>query len=279
MKKLKISSLIFPFIIVYMLLGFRGRNSRQDSIDDNNIKKALDYFNNSEQKDSKSNSTEIHSLKNFLAVSSYQSNVPVSDEYSNWTKFNIKGIGSILIPPSLELRKDGSVVALLANDIKENYEKVFNIGEIKSAIIFQPVGMNALKKEAINLYSRVLIDLDRGKSGDFYTNLELKNLTASELSRINEVYKTSIIDMLSKIDSKLLEWTPIRVESSNGAPYLKTEYLRQAGENHPVRVVIYAFHNSSEMIRISISYRETEKSFWKLDFEKIIRNFIIHRIN
>jgi hypothetical protein len=192
-----------------------------------------------------------------------------------WTLIEISELGSIGIPPTIELRDDDSFVALLADDVRNSLITRKKIEIIKPQLTFQPKGITNLNKDAIAKYSRILIIVDKGDQGEFLSNQEVLDLTKSELDQLNSMYRQSFEADAKKMggQAKLLEWTPIKVVKINGMAAIKIAYLRQALSNPPVYVQTYNFLNSDERIEITVSYRDNEKHLWAEDFEASINSF------
>lgn len=193
-----------------------------------------------------------------------------------WTIIEISGLGSIAIPPTIELRDDDSFVALLADDFRNSLITKKKIEIIKPQLTFQPKGVTSLDKDAIAKYARILITVEKGDQGEFLSNNEALDLTRSELDQLNSMYRQSFEADAKRLGDgqlKLLAWETIKVVKINGMAAIKIAYLRQALSNPPVYVQTYNFLNSDERIEITLSYRDNEKHLWAEDFEASINSF------
>jgi len=193
-----------------------------------------------------------------------------------WTLIEISELGSIGIPPTIELRDDDSFVALLADDFRNSLITKKKIEIIKPQLTFQPKGVTSFDKDAIAKYARILITVDKGDQGEFLSNREVLDLTKSELDQLNSMYRQSFEVDAKKLGEgqlKLLSWETISVVKINDMAAIKVAYLRQAMSNPPVYVQTYNFLNSDERIEITLSYRDNEKHLWAEDFEASINSF------
>lgn len=198
-----------------------------------------------------------------------------TDTPQGWTEIEIEEIGSILIPPTIELRDDDSYISLLADGIRDNLVTKTKVKIVKASLTFQPKGVNNLQKEAVAKYARILISIDKGHGGEFLNDYEVSGLTRTELGELNSMYRESFEEDAKKMggQAKLLEWYPVKVVKINGMSAIKIAYLRQAMNNPPVYVQTYNFLNYDERIEITLSYRDNEKHLWAEDFESSINSF------
>uniref|UniRef100_A0A7C6AAE0 Uncharacterized protein n=1 Tax=candidate division WOR-3 bacterium TaxID=2052148 RepID=A0A7C6AAE0_UNCW3 len=191
-----------------------------------------------------------------------------------WTKIEIKDIGSIAIPPSMELRDDNSFISLVADISYDHFNTYQKIKMTKPKIVIQPKGLNEVNRLPFPTYSRILIYVAKGKPGDFPKINEKLNFSASEMKVIEDYLKEEAEAQLGKLFGKVLKWYPVEILSINGMTTIKISYLRQ-GINTPVFVQVYKFFNYDEAIEITLSYRENESELWKSDFDKVINTFDI----
>jgi hypothetical protein len=173
------------------------------------------------------------------------------------------------------LRDDDSYISLIVDSIRDNLVTKTKIKIVKASLTFQPKGVNALHKDALAKYARILISINKGNAGEFLSNNEVLGLTRSELEDLSSMYRQSFDEDAKKLggQAKLLEWFPIKVVKINGTAAIKISYLRQAFNNPPVFVQTYNILNYDEKIEITLSYRDNEKHLWAEDFEKSINSF------
>ncbi|HPK10769.1 MAG TPA: hypothetical protein PK246_10580, partial [Saprospiraceae bacterium] len=193
-----------------------------------------------------------------------------------WTLIEISELGSIGIPPTIELRDDDSFVALLTDEFRNSLISRKKIEIIKPQLTLQPKGTTKLNKDAVSKYSRILITVDKGDQGEFLSNREVLALTKSELDQLNSMYRQSFEADAKKLGEgklKLLDWETISVVKINDMAAIRIAYMRQAMSNPPVYVQTYNFLNYDERIEITLSYRDNEKYLWAEDFETSINSF------
>lgn len=140
----------------------------------------------------------------------------------------------------------------------------------KSNLIFQPKGTNEANEEALKRYSRILVNVERGSTGDFYQKDEKFNFTKSEVQEINSIMKNQLTVSLQRNNIQILEWYPMEFSIVNEMRALKISYLRQLSDRDPVFVNMYKFFDDDRMTEITLSYRQSEEKLWKYDFEKVV---------
>jgi len=206
-----------------------------------------------------------------VIVNSQETEVP-----QGWTIIEISELGSIAIPPTIELREDGSFVSILADDFRNSFVARNKIEIKKPELTFQPKGVTSRDKDAVAKYARILITIDKGTRGEFLSNYEVLKLTKSELDQLNSMYRQSFESDAKKMGEaqlKLLAWETISIVKINDMAAIRIAYMRQAMSNPPVYVQTYNFLNYDERIEITLSYRDNEKHLWAEDFETSINSF------
>ena len=219
------------------------------------------------------NSIKINNIENKTSsILAQQIVIP-----EKWTKIEIKDIGSIAIPPSMELRDDNSFISLVADISRDRIYTNKKIEMVKPNLVIQPKGLNALNKESFQNYSRILINVSKGKPGDYYKINEKINLSTSEKKELEDFFKEEIEKLLNQmiVKHKVLKWYPVEILIINGMTTIKISYLRQMESNPPVFVQSYKFFNYDEAIEITLSYREKDSELWKSDFDIVIKTFNI----
>lgn len=191
---------------------------------------------------------------------------------AGWERIYIKDLGSFDLPPSMEIQK---------GNYKEYVDEVKKIKGIDATqLTAQQKGLNQLSKEGTEKYARVMLQTVFGSVGQFLKlNFSIEQYTQADINELNATYKQEVIQQGNMgMGFKLLEWYPLKLEKINGMSCLHISYKRQFQANPPVLVHIYYFHNNDRMHALTLSYRLSEKEYWKLDFEKILKSFRITNI-
>ena len=71
----------------------------------------------------------------------------------------------------------------------------------------------------------------------------------------------------SYVDTPTWRWIDI-----NGTKAIEGAYRRN-GEKGPVKCKFYLLSNYDEMVKMIISYRESDSSLWESDLENVIKTF------
>lgn len=200
----------------------------------------------------------------------YNSNRKLPEE---WTLFEIKDIGNIAIPPSMEIRDDNSYISLVSDIIRDSYSVKHDIEMKGSKLTFQPKGTNANEKQALSKYSRILINYTNGEPGEFFKWNENFVLTEAEKQELNDFFYNEAVTPMKALNMKIIKWNPIEYSSINGISYMKQSFTRQMADNPIVNVEKYMFFNYDESVAITLSYRLSESEIWAADFKKVINYF------
>jgi hypothetical protein len=190
-----------------------------------------------------------------------------------WTVFEIKSVGKIAIPPTMELRDDNSYISLVSDVVRDNYSVHKKIEITKPKLTFQPKGSDKLDKQALSKYSRILINYIKGEPGDFFKWNEEFDISSSEEKDLNEYFLEEVTAPMEAINMKLIKWYPLEFSSINGLSYIKQTFTRQMSDNPIVKVEKYTFFNYDESVSITLSYRLSERDMWASDFDKVINYF------
>lgn len=177
---------------------------------------------------------------------------------NNWTTVKIEGVGSIGLPPNMEIQ---------GGDYKEISERYKEINGISSSpIIFQQKNLNDFEHNGFQTYARVFIRTENGSNGDYKKLSEIP--TQTEAIEINSTFKNEIESGAPRANARILEWYPAKVTKLNGQNAIKVGYKRQIGNNKPVVSTIYLFQNNDRRHIITFEYRLDDNN-WASTFSTI----------
>jgi len=205
--------------------------------------------------------------------------LPLSLPLDNWKRIYIEGIGTIDIPPTMEVQS--GIYKEIIDPLKP--ELMRSMGIVSNPnydIIIQQKGLNDLESSGFQRYARVMINTDIGKMGDFDTlYFNINDYSASDIRELNNLFQSSTTSGFSGTGLKLVNWVPLKLEKINGMSCIHISYTRQLNNNPAVFVSIYKFQNVNRMFTLTLSYRQNESDFWSGDFNIILDSFRIEKIN
>ena len=184
----------------------------------------------------------------------------------DWINFKIGNLISFCIPPTLEMREDGST-------IKTSIDHLYYAMEVKLTspnIVFQPKGLNDSLSKLNDQYARVLVYVIDARDDPFPRNNEMLSIPKDELNEIETSYRARFENFIKGNNAKLIDWSSFEVSQNAQIAYIKFSMRRSMGNNPIVRVHTYLIFNFSTAFEITVSYRETEAFLWANDLEKII---------
>ncbi len=186
-----------------------------------------------------------------------------------WQRIEIPEVGTIDIPPSMEVR--------------ENQPPEDSAGTMpREIIIIQQKGHNESDSMVASSYVRVVVATDVVNSGDFEGLNSRFEVTSDELYEISTLIRTQMeaeveVQTEAKVKNqfgKILRWDMPSLTLINGMQAIRLSY-RYQHQNNPTRLIIYIFQNGDRVHWLGMSYPETEKDKWLPDFPVILSSFRI----
>lgn len=178
---------------------------------------------------------------------------------SGWKEYTIRNSFNIKIPPTVEMRHDYDryVRTLQSAGISVNSDD----------LIFEPNGISSMDSEALQKYSRIIIQYERGKNGDFLSKYESPSLSSEDKSFFYDMVVQECVPY-GLSDGPYYSWKTL----PSGTKALEIKYRRN-GSDGVVAGALYFLFNNSEVAKIILTYREREKSIWLPDFDNVISTF------
>jgi len=196
--------------------------------------------------------------------------LPPLDLPSGWQRIEIEEVGTIDIPPTMEVQS--GQYAKLNQAAKKSMLDLDGGGRVK--ITIQQKGLNSFDPIASKWYVRVMVATDVGTPNDFEHLSSSYEATQDELREISTFFRTQAENQFTKI----LQWDVPSLELINGMEAIRLSYRRQYQNNPSVRVTTYMFQNHDRMHRLTMSYREAERAKWLADFPAILSSFRITNV-
>ena len=190
------------------------------------------------------------------------------------TIYSCNGKYRIELPNKLELQ--ASELNGVRSITGQNKRPQINVSTQSAHITFQQKGLNADVKSAYNKYCRVIIEyfkedrnnLTYGRGDHVIVDRDILyavNEAAKESCRISG---TPLMKIIST-ESMLINGFPVLYYSYRRMGWLKDDGKRQP----PVIVNVYTIFNKYEFIKLTFSYRETERETWKSIHDNIVKSF------
>ena len=190
----------------------------------------------------------------------------------NWTTYRIAGAFVLSVPNTMEL-KDTSLQTRTLKSTNGRLQKEiirFIDGSVErdlSEIVFQQKGLAAKERQALDTYCRIMIQVTKGRVGDYLKSYEYGELTAEDVRAFQELARQST-GGFEVIGTPQVRW--IRLENIYG---IEIEHIRKGVEQYRTHVFTYFFFNADKMANIILSYRQEDSSKWEEDFSNVIKTF------
>jgi hypothetical protein len=181
---------------------------------------------------------------------------------TSWKIINLSNWGLIKLPPTMEVQS-GTYKRILDNSKKE-----FSINADR--IVFQQKGLD--KFGSFSTYARVIIRTDHANQGDF-PKLNQMNLTQTDLSDLNAMYKDEITSSCNKMNAKLLNYTNVKTSTLDGVKCVYFNYTRQMLGKSATFSEFYIFYNNDKQHTINFEYWTSDIEKWKTVFENCKKTF------
>lgn len=185
-----------------------------------------------------------------------------------WQRVDVPGVGTIDIPPSMEVRAGAMA------EFAKKYRKQTQPELAPSRLIIQPKGTNEFDREALGLFVRIIFQPEDGADADEFTDL-LKSVNDGALDDESNAIRAELEAKSQIMGIRILQWDSPTVERIGGVRACCQRYNRQLRSNPPVVVVSYRFLIGVKPWSLTISYREKEKDRWAGFMPAIVGSFRI----
>jgi len=204
--------------------------------------------------------------------------LPLPLPLEDWKRIYIEGVGTIDIPPTMEVQS-GLYKEIIDPLRPEIMREMGFASNSNYDIIIQQKGLNELTEIGYQRYARVMIDTDIGNVGDFDTlTFDIEEYSVSDIIELNNIVRSSMVTGMAGTGLKIVNWLPLKFETINGMSCIHISYVRQLNNNPTVFVSLYRFQNVDRMYTLTLSYRQNEEEYWKDDFEILLNSFRIENI-
>ena len=164
----------------------------------------------------------------------------------------------------------------LPNKLDQNKKPQINVSTQSGHITFQQKGLNADVKSAYNKYCRVIIEyFKEDRSDPTYGRGDPIIVDRDVLYAINDAAKencrvsgTPLMKIIST-ESMVINGFPVLYYSYRRMGWLKDDGKRQP----PVIVNVYTIFNKYEFVKLTFSYRESERESWRDIHNNIVKSF------
>lgn len=189
-----------------------------------------------------------------------------------WKNYSFGNLCTLSIPNTLELRDASSATGKFIDKGVQRFSLKFGVETSNKKIIFQPVGLNSGDPKLVNAasdkYARVIIETFVEND---ITPSDIDNASESDITELNTIfYENYLADVKSMgKSSDQFQWFPLKRQKFSGKNALVLHFKRP-GVNGLVDVKEYRFFLRGQQLRIVISYRETAKDTYAVDFANIM---------
>jgi hypothetical protein len=203
----------------------------------------------------------------FLLVSFFVLSSAVADSNSNFAP--------VKLPRGIELQIPKSWWLLGADHIRAIQTTVEATLDLSGIGLpdGQETNLILAKSMPSSTYAMVKVDSTIPPS---FTPSEFASITAADIRELQTRMHQGLQKALPLQGNQLIEFFGSRIEKISGHPAFVTE-IRRTGPKGPVFVQVNQIFTSSQEIRITLAYRESEVALWKPVVGKIRQSIVIRR--
>jgi hypothetical protein len=198
--------------------------------------------------------------------------LPSPDLRGGWQRVQIPDVGTIDIPPSMEVQNEEYSRVMHA---ATNLPLQESATSMSRTLVIQQEGLNRFDPLAATTYVRIVVETRLGSAGDFESLCSRFEVTPDELNEVSMLFRRGVENQAENLSTKILRWDPPSVELVNGMQAIRLSYRRQYQRNPPVWVTRFIFQNHDRAHELTISYRETDKSRWLPEVAAALATFRI----
>lgn len=183
---------------------------------------------------------------------------------ADWTKYMMGDDFYISVPPTVELRNSDDLYTQMVSHVDWCGRKINT-----STPVFQQKELAVMNSSSFQTYCRIMLDVERGRPGDYPKSTEYIELTEQDIRDFQEIAEAD----LAGTEFEVVDRPAVRLVKIEGIYGVRVEYIREGSENHFAHVSHYFFFNDDKMARVILSYRLSDACKWKLDFSNVVRTF------
>ena len=211
-----------------------------------------------------------------IALTETKLPIPIGVPIKDWKRIAITDVGTIDLSSKLEIQSGKYKEMKL--QIKDKAQEIWGLRYDEPKLVIQPKGINQFDEASLSKYCRVIVETIEGGQNDFQRLNEKIVASTSELSELNNQFKSQVQQSFYNTPLKLIEWYPLEIRHINGMDCIHASYNRQFKDQPNVMVDLYRFLNYDRIISLTISYRISEKEYWSSTLDKTLKSFRITNI-
>ena len=199
-------------------------------------------------------------LKPSTASSEPVSTIEAFQEPDTWKKYYLANHAfSISVPPIVELR----------HDYDQYVKRIQGLGLSCNTedVVFQQKDLANNSPEALARYCRIIIQHFMGNVDEFPLPNETFLLDSDTRTEFREIVEKES-EPFKLIGAPSYKWISIK-----DAQAIEISYRRTGSDKYTTACKMYLLFNSSQMVKMIVSYREQERDIWLPDLTNVIKTF------
>ncbi len=192
----------------------------------------------------------------------------LQEDTSDWPSLNIKNLGSINYPPTMELQS-------------ADYRKRLGMPKRTNNYTFQQKGLNEGLQTSFRHYVRLIVDVIEGSPGDFLRISDSQAIVRTSEEEL-KTFQSIILENERNQGIEIIDtYEPKIVFLNSKYPAILIAYKRKStvpsSDQGPVMVRRYLIQNWKYCYSIVASYRVIEEDLWKDDLLKSVNSLLLEK--
>jgi hypothetical protein len=201
-------------------------------------------------------------------LNSVKGSLRLQEDISDWPSLNVKDMGNIKYPPTMELQS-------------ANYRKRLGLPERTNNYTFQQKGLNEGLQTSFRQYVRLIVDVIEGLPGDFLRISDSQAIVRTSEEEL-KTFQSIILENERNQGIEIIDsYEPKIVFLNSKYPAILIAYKRKStvpsSDHGPVLVRRYIIQNWKYCYSIVASYRNIEEDLWKDDLLKSVNSLLLEK--
>lgn len=179
----------------------------------------------------------------------------------------VPNAGTMFYPTNLEERSDIPFVMLVDRESKKKLGDSIDYERFRPALLFLKSNFNENDSTQLQSFSSITISV---KNGEFS---KLSSPDSINTDTIEYELKASVERNLRNTGYSLTSWDSFNSSVKDGSRIISYSYSQQLNGLEPKRICVTYFYTPILQIQIVLTSSESEYTFWKPEYDRMIESF------
>ncbi len=180
---------------------------------------------------------------------------------------NIPNVGTMYYPVHLEERSDIPFEVLVDKESKKKLGDSIDYERFRPTLLFLKDDFNPNDSTQLESFSSITINV---QEGDFS---KLSYPDSISLSTIESEIKASVERNLKNTGYSLTGWDSFNSYMVKGSRIISYSYTQQLSGTEPKHMCVTYFYTPTKQMQVTLTSSESEYSFWKTEYDRMVDSF------